>query len=96
MISKKNSVLQGYGVRQSDEEAERWWLKAGEEKQKGEGGKEEGSVVRAQNTLGMLYSQQETLDLGKVRLSIGHEKQGQATCIAALESLRENIFTHPA
>ena len=89
MISKKTSVLQGYGVRQSDEEAERWWLKAGE----GRGG---GSVVRAQNTLGMLYSRQETLDLGKVRLSIGHEKQGQATCIAALESLRENIFTHPA
>ena len=63
-------------MRQSDEEAERWWLKAGEgrgrggeeeEEQEGEGGKEEGSVVRAQNTLGMLYSRQETLDLGKVR-----------------------------
>ena len=61
-------------MRQSDEEAERWWLRAGEgrevvveeerEQGGGEGGRE--SVVRAQNTLGMFYSRQETLDLKKV------------------------------
>ena len=68
-----NIILQGHGVRQSDEEAERWWLRAGEgrgvsgeegEQGGGEGGRE--SMVRAQNTLGMFYSRQETLDLKKV------------------------------
>lgn len=64
-------MTQGYGVQQSDEEAERWWLKAGEgrrsvEGEEGEGGEEWESVVRAQNTLGMFYSRGETLDLGKV------------------------------
>ena len=60
---------------QSDEEAERWWLKAGEGKvlvEGEEGEEEEGeweSVVRAQNTLGMFYSRRETLDLGKVSSS---------------------------
>ena len=63
---------------QSDEEAERWWLKAGmgrsvegEEGEKGEGeeGGEWESVVRAQNTLGMFYSRRETQDLGKVSSS---------------------------
>ena len=54
-------------MRQSDKEAERWWLKAGE----GRGGTEEEneeweSAVRAQNTLGMFYSRQETLDFMKV------------------------------
>ena len=70
---------QGYGVRQSDEEAERWWTKAAEvaaereeEREEEEEGDEreeemEGSVVRAQNTLGMFYSRQETMNLGKVR-----------------------------
>lgn len=60
-------------MRQSDEEAERWWLRAGEgrvqrreeESDQDEGG-EEDSVVRAQNTLGMFYSQQETLNIKKV------------------------------
>ena len=63
---------------QSDEEAERWWLKAGEGRRSVEGGEgekeeEQGgeweSVVRAQNTLGMFYSRQETQDLGKVSYS---------------------------
>lgn len=64
---------QGYGVRQSDEEAERWWLRAGKGRtgqvaeERGEEHKEEESVVRAQNTLGMFYSRKETLDLTKVR-----------------------------
>ena len=58
---------QGYGVRQSDEEAERWWLRAGERKgvEEEEGG-EGGSVVRAQNALAMFYSRKETLNLAKV------------------------------
>ncbi|CAI8049181.1 LRP2-binding protein, partial [Geodia barretti] len=68
------AFYQGYGVAQSDEEAERWWLKAGEGRRSVEGGEgekeeEQGgeweSVVRAQNTLGMFYSRQETQDLGK-------------------------------
>lgn len=58
-------------MQQSDEEAERWWLRAGEGRvQRGEGESdqegEEDSVVRAQNTLGMFYSQQETLNIKKV------------------------------
>lgn len=70
-------LLQGYGVQQSDEEAERWWLRAGEGRVQrgGESEQEEGggdgdgeSVVRAQNTLGMFYSQQETLDMKKVSI----------------------------
>lgn len=60
---------------QSDKEAERWWLRAGEggrggreggEREEGEGEGEGRSVVRAQNTLGMFYSRQETLDFAKV------------------------------
>lgn len=61
-------------MQQSDEEAERWWLRAGEGRvQRAEGesdeeGGEEDSVVRAQNTLGMFYSQQESLNIKKVFL----------------------------
>ena len=61
-------------MQQSEEEAERWWLRAGEGRvQRAEGesdeeGGEEDSVVRAQNTLGMFYSQQESLNIKKVLL----------------------------
>ena len=41
-------------------------MKAGEGDGCWEDGGKGGSVVRAQNTLGMFYSREETLDLGKV------------------------------
>lgn len=57
----------------SDEEAEKWWLKAGgEETKRGEQSEDEEhieSVVRAQNTLGMFYSREETSDFRKVPVS---------------------------
>lgn len=53
-------------MEQSDEEAEKWWAKAGEGDGCWEDGGKRGSVVRAQNTLGMFHSREETLDLGKV------------------------------
>lgn len=62
-------------MQQSDKEAERWWVRAGEgREQRGEGESEqeegeEDSVVRAQNTLGMFYSQQETLNMKKVLIT---------------------------
>lgn len=60
---------------QSDEEAERWWLRAGKGKTgpvegREEGKQEEGSVVRAQNTLGMFYSRKETFDIQKVSIML--------------------------
>ena len=66
---------QGYGVCQSDEEAESWWLRAGKGKRglvegREEGQQEQESVTRAQNTLGMFYSRKETLDLPKVCFTI--------------------------
>ena len=52
-------TLQGFGVGQSDTEAERWWALAGSHGN-------DPSSVRAQSTLGMYYSRPETLDLKKV------------------------------
>ncbi len=52
---------QGYGVQQSDSEAEKWWSLAGNHG-------DDPSSVRAQNTLGMFYSRQETFDHNKVRV----------------------------
>ena len=51
--------LQGFGVKQSDQEAEKWWTLAAKH-----GGDD--SSVRAQNTLGMFYARSETLDHDKV------------------------------
>ena len=93
------SLPQGCGVQQSDEEAEKWWLRAAEGR--GVGEREEGeweSVVRAQNTLGMFYSRQETLDLEKVKLyhkDLSFDKDvGTHTMAWAFnESLHEGIDT---
>ncbi|KAL3863322.1 hypothetical protein ACJMK2_005084 [Sinanodonta woodiana] len=53
------AYFEGYGVnRQSDEEAERWWLLAADD------GNPKASV-KAQTTLGMFYSREETKDLKK-------------------------------
>ncbi len=54
---------QGYGVQQSDSEAEKWWSLAGNHG-------DDPSSVRAQNTLGMFYSRQETFDPNKVRACV--------------------------
>lgn len=51
------AYFQGYGVdRQSDQDAERWWLLAADD------GNPKGSV-KAQSTLGMFYSREDTLNL---------------------------------
>ncbi|ESO98363.1 hypothetical protein LOTGIDRAFT_84170, partial [Lottia gigantea] len=53
------AYFQGFGVkRQSDAEAEKWWLLAADD------GNPKGSV-KAQSSLGMFYSREETLDLKK-------------------------------
>lgn len=52
------AYFQGFGVRQSDSEAERWWVLAA-------GRGRDVSSTRAQNTLGMFYARQESLDLNK-------------------------------
>ncbi|XP_046340763.1 LRP2-binding protein-like [Haliotis rufescens] len=53
------AYFQGYGVkRQSDEEAERWWLLAADD------GNPTASI-KAQTVLGMFYSREDTLDLKK-------------------------------
>ena len=54
------AYFQGYGVRQSDEEAVRWWTSSAEK------GKDPSSV-RAQNTLGMYHSRPENVNLKEVR-----------------------------
>ncbi|XP_074642385.1 LRP2-binding protein-like isoform X2 [Tubulanus polymorphus] len=50
--------FQGFGVKQSDEEAERWWLLAADD------GSPSGSVL-AQTTLGYYYARQDSKDLKK-------------------------------
>ena len=52
-------LTKGFGVRQSDSEAEKWWTLAAEQ------GSDSGSV-RAQNTLGLFYAREESLNLDKV------------------------------
>ncbi|XP_013392510.2 LRP2-binding protein [Lingula anatina] len=52
------AFYQGFGLTQSDEEAERWWLLAADD------GNPNGSIL-AQSMLGMFYSRPETLDLKK-------------------------------
>ncbi|XP_064382779.1 LRP2-binding protein-like isoform X2 [Halichondria panicea] len=52
------AYFMGYGVQQSDSEAEKWWSLAGNHG-------DDPSSVRAQNTLGMFYSRQETFDPNK-------------------------------
>ncbi|CAH1784642.1 unnamed protein product [Owenia fusiformis] len=52
------AYFQGYGVRQSDEEAERWWVLASDD------GNPNASV-KAQTALGFFYSRPDTLDLKK-------------------------------
>ena len=52
--------MQGFGVSQSDSEAEKWWRLAAEHD-----GSDPGSV-RAQNTLGLFYAREESYDLDKV------------------------------
>lgn len=54
------AYLQGFGVKQSSDEAERLWILAAQ-------GDEDGSI-RAQTALGLFYSQEESLDLQKVFL----------------------------
>lgn len=51
--------IQGFGVQQSDSEAEVWWSRAGSHGN-------QPSSVRAQSTLGMFYSRQETFNSIKV------------------------------
>ena len=51
--------MKGCGTSQSDSEAERWWTLAAEH------GSDPGSV-RAQNTLGLFYAREESLNLDKV------------------------------
>lgn len=50
------AFFQGFGVRQSDEEAVKWWSRSAEK------GKDPSSV-RAQNTLGMYFSRNENVNL---------------------------------
>ncbi|XP_077992345.1 LRP2-binding protein-like [Glandiceps talaboti] len=52
------ACLEGYGIKQSDKEAERWWLLAADD------GNPQASV-KAQTALGMYYSREETTDLKK-------------------------------
>ncbi|XP_046565674.1 LRP2-binding protein-like [Haliotis rubra] len=53
------AYFQGYGVRrQSDEEAERWWLLAADDGNPA-------ASVKAQSVLGMFYSREDTVDLKK-------------------------------
>ena len=52
--------MQGFGVSQSDSEAEKWWRLAAEHD-----GSDPGSM-RAQNTLGLFYAREESYDLDKV------------------------------
>ncbi|XP_070539867.1 LRP2-binding protein-like [Ptychodera flava] len=52
------ACLEGYGIKQSDSEAERWWLLAADD------GNPQASV-KAQTALGMYYSRDETRDLKK-------------------------------
>lgn len=57
--SNHNHFIQGFGTHQSDSEAEKWWTLAAEH------GSDPGSV-RAQNTLGLFYAREESLNLDKV------------------------------
>ncbi|CAH1257626.1 LRP2BP [Branchiostoma lanceolatum] len=52
------AYFQGYGVAQSDSEAEKWWILSADD------GNPEGSV-RAMTMLGMFYSREDTKDLKK-------------------------------
>lgn len=52
------AYFEGYGVKQSDKEAEKWWLKAAAD------GDPRGSI-EAQTMLGMFYSRPEFIDLKK-------------------------------
>ena len=55
------AFFQGFGVRQSDEEAVKWWTRSAEQ------GKDPGSV-RAQNTLGMYYARNENVNAKEVSI----------------------------
>ncbi|XP_072026131.1 LRP2-binding protein-like [Amphiura filiformis] len=52
------AYFEGYGVKQSNDEAEKWWLLAADD------GNPKASI-KAQTALGMYYSREETLDLKK-------------------------------
>lgn len=57
------AYYEGYGVKQSDQEAERWWLMSAR------GGEPDG-CIKAQSVLAMFYSRtgEETTDMKKVRV----------------------------
>lgn len=53
------SFVKGFGTAQSDSEAEKWWSLSADH------GSDPGSI-RAQNTLGLFYAREESLNLDKV------------------------------
>ena len=58
------AYFEGYGVKQSDAEAEKWWLLAADD------GNPKASV-KAQTALGMYYCREDSQDLKKVNLLFG-------------------------
>lgn len=70
------AYYEGFGVKQSDEEAERWWLLSARDG-------EEGGCVKAQSILAMFYSRlkEDTFDLNKA-----HFWHQEATGNGSLES----------
>lgn len=60
------AFFEGFGVKQSDAEAERWWLLAADD------GNPKGSI-KAQTALGMYYSREDSLKLKQVCITRGPE-----------------------
>ena len=54
--------LQGFGIRQSDDEAIRWWTLAA-----GAADQDDVGCIKSQNALGMIFSRNDTLNLEQVQ-----------------------------